>query len=72
MQDYETGKLRYSDLKGSVSDAVWATVSAIQERREAFPPERVAEVLRDGANRARPLAQAKMAAVRERIGLLNL
>ena len=72
MQDYENGKLRYSDLKGSVSDAVWATVSAIQERREAFPPERVAEVLRDGANRARPLAQAKMAAVRERIGLLNL
>lgn len=72
MQDYEQGKLRYSDLKGAVADAVWTTTAGIQSRREAFSPERVIEILRDGANRARPIAQAKMADVRKKIGLLEL
>jgi len=71
-RDYEGGSLRYVDLKGAVADAIWETAAAIQERRAKYPIERVREVLRDGAARARPLAQAKMAEVRRRIGLAEV
>jgi len=70
--DYEAGKLRYVELKGAVSDAVWATTARIQARKEAYPPERVREILREGAARARPAARAKIAQVRDRIGLASL
>ena len=69
---YEKGTLRYVDLKGAVSDAVWNTASRIQACKAEFPPERVAEVLRAGAARARPMAQKKIADVRSRIGLAAL
>jgi tryptophanyl-tRNA synthetase len=69
---YEKGTLRYVDLKGAVSEAVWTTAARIQSRKADFPPERVAEVLRTGAARVRPMAQKKMADVRSRIGLAPL
>jgi tryptophanyl-tRNA synthetase len=69
---YEKGTLRYVDLKGAVADAVWTTAARIQSRKAEFPPERVAEVLRTGAARARPMAQKKIADVRSRIGLAAL
>ena len=52
--DYEAGGLRYVDLKGAVADAVWTTAAAIQARKAEFPPERVRDVLRAGAAKARP------------------
>ena len=70
--DYANGTLRYVDLKGAVADAVWTTASRIQSRKAEFPPERVAEVLRAGAARARPMAQKKIAYVRSRIGLASV
>jgi hypothetical protein len=39
---------------------------------ERFPPERVREILAGGAERARPMARAKLEQVRERIGLIHL
>ena len=69
---YEKGTLRYVDLKAAVADAVWTTAARIQSRKAEFPPERVAEVLRTGAARARPMAQKKIADVRSRIGLAAL
>ena len=70
--DYAKGTLRYVDLKGAVADAVWTTASRIQSRKAEFPAERVAEVLRAGAARARPMAQKKIADVRSRIGLASV
>ena len=72
MGDYEAGKLRYVDLKGAVSDAIWETAEAFQKRAAELPEERVREILRAGAERVRPAAQAKMALVRERIGMLDI
>jgi len=70
--DYAAGTLRYVALKEAVSDAVWSTAARIQEQKSAFPPDRVKAVVRAGADRARPLARAKLAQVRNRIGLAEL
>ena len=71
MKDYEAGSLRYVDLKGAVSDAVWTAISRIQTAKEAYPLEKVQEVVEAGAGRARPLAEAKMVDIRKRIGLAS-
>jgi len=71
MKDYEAGSLRYVDLKGAVSDAIWTTLSRIQAAKEAYPLEKVQEIVGNGASQARPLAEAKMADVRKRIGLAS-
>ena len=72
MTDYKAGSLRYSDLKGAVSDVVWNKVAEIQAGKEAFPPDKVRDVLTAGAAKARPIAQAKVAEVRKKIGLISL
>ena len=72
LKDYEEGRLRYVDLKGETADAVWAAMARIQERKAQFPIEMVREVLRDGAAKVRPLAQAKIEEVRRRVGLLPI
>ncbi len=69
MADYEAGELRYVDLKDAVADAIWETCHRIQERRAAYPEERVRQVLREGAEAVRPLARATVDEVRERVGL---
>jgi tryptophanyl-tRNA synthetase len=72
MRDYEGGKLRYVELKGAAADSVWATMARIQERKAQFPMERVREILREGAAKVRPQAQAKVADVRRRVGLITI
>jgi tryptophanyl-tRNA synthetase len=70
--EYEAGSLRYVDLKGAVAEAVLGKAREIRARMERFPPERVREILAGGAERARPMARAKLEQVRERIGLIHL
>jgi len=71
LEVYAKGTLKYAELKGQVADAVWSVVRTVQERKESFSPAEVRRILAGGAERARPLARAKMATVRERIGLLG-
>jgi tryptophanyl-tRNA synthetase len=66
---HEAGELKYVDLKGEVADAVWATASAIQQRRAQWSDERVRQVLVESAERVRPAARETMRMVRQRIGL---
>jgi tryptophanyl-tRNA synthetase len=72
LAEYEAGRLRYVELKNAVADAVWSTLARIQERKAEFPEARVREVVRAGAERARPLARKKLDEVRRRIGLISL
>ncbi len=72
MEAYTGGRLKYVELKGAVQDAVWVAAAAIQARKRDYPRERVVEVLRNGAAKVQPVASAKMAEVRKRIGLLDL
>ena len=70
MKDYESGSLRYSDLKGGVEDAVMGLVMRFQQKKESYSEAQVVEILKAGAAKVRPYAESKMAEVRSKIGLL--
>ncbi|MBC7372389.1 MAG: tryptophan--tRNA ligase [Frankiales bacterium] len=62
----------YGDLKGAVAEAVVAEFAPVRERYAELiaDPAELDRLLADGASRARAVAAATMAAVRERVGLL--
>jgi tryptophanyl-tRNA synthetase len=64
------GRLMYKDLKESVAEHLLALLGPIRERRASIPPERLRQVLRDGAERARASAAVVLADARERLGLV--
>lgn len=69
-RDHAAGKLLYRDLKEALFTHLMATLRPIQERyRELQGRGDVDEVLASGAERARRIARATMAEVRERVGL---
>lgn len=69
LAEYESGTPMYGHLKGAVADAVWKRVSEIQERMESYPLSAVREILAAGADKARPLARAKIEDVRAKVGV---
>jgi tryptophanyl-tRNA synthetase len=62
----------YRELKEAVADSLVATLGPIQARYADLraDPATVPDILRDGAERARSRARAKVAQVRARLGLL--
>ena len=61
------------DCKRVLADSMIATLTPIRERAEQLRarPERLADILRAGAAKARALARETMARVRERMGFLE-
>ncbi len=68
---YTEGTIRYSELKQVLADALVEVLAPIRERYHQLVshPDEVWDVLREGAARARPVAQATMDEVRRRMGL---
>ncbi len=68
---YAEGTIRYSELKQVLADALVEALAPIRERYQHLVshPDEVWDVLREGAARARPVAQATMEEVRVRMGL---
>ncbi|MFN3974921.1 MAG: tryptophan--tRNA ligase [Dehalococcoidia bacterium] len=66
-----TAKRGCVDCKAELAEAINRYLAPFRERRAelATHPERVEEALREGARRARAIAQATLAEVRERMGL---
>lgn len=66
--------MRYGDLKKSVLEAVVAGLEPIQKRYAEITadPAYLNSVLREGAERVRPIAESTTRLVRERMGLYNL
>ncbi|MFN0101601.1 MAG: tryptophan--tRNA ligase [Bryobacteraceae bacterium] len=66
--------LRYGDLKKQVAEAVIAGLEPIQKRYAEITadPAYLNSVLREGAERVRPIAESTTRLVRERMGLHNL
>ncbi|MBM3768635.1 MAG: tryptophan--tRNA ligase, partial [Acidobacteria bacterium] len=66
--------LRYGDMKKKVIEAVVAGVEPIQKRYAEITadPAYLNGVLKDGAERVRPIAESTTRLVRERMGLYNL
>ncbi len=66
---YEEHKGKYKTLKEALIEDIEATIAPMRKLRDAITDEDVRQVLKEGAIRARGFASAKMAAVREKIGV---
>ncbi|OGH17140.1 MAG: tryptophan--tRNA ligase [Candidatus Levybacteria bacterium RIFCSPHIGHO2_02_FULL_40_18] len=68
---YKTTGVRYSEIKEKLAGAIYRELEPIQKRRAELEkdPEYVDRVIREGAEKARKVAQETVAEVREKMGL---
>jgi tryptophanyl-tRNA synthetase len=71
---YRKGKIGDVEAKKVLSEKLNAFLDPIRERRRALEarPDDVLDILREGARRARPIAQETLAQAREAMGLTSL
>ncbi len=69
--EYANGTLRYVDLKDTVAEAMFQELKPLQDRRQELEKDSayIDSVILSGAERARALAQATTADIRQRLGL---
>lgn len=60
---------KYKDLKEALIEDIDAALTPLREKYQSLSDEDVVAILRDGAEKARAVAAAKMEAVRKRIGV---
>jgi tryptophanyl-tRNA synthetase len=66
---YEEKKGRYKDLKEALIEDIEAAIAPMREKRASITDEQVKQILREGAEKARAIASAKMADVRQKVGV---
>ncbi len=66
---YEANKGSYKVLKEALIEDIETVVAPMRTKRDAITDEEVKKVLKDGAEKARAIASAKMADVRQKIGV---
>lgn len=66
---YESKKGKYKDLKEVLIEDIELVTAPMRERRASITDEDVKKVLSEGGEKARAIASAKMADVRQRIGV---
>ncbi|MBI4086642.1 tryptophan--tRNA ligase [Candidatus Kaiserbacteria bacterium] len=68
---YTQNEGNYKVLKEALAEDIDAFIAPLRERRESFAaqPEKVKEIIREGGDRAREVAEAKMKDVRQKIGV---
>ena len=66
---YESNKGKYKVLKDALIDDIEALVSPMREKYQAISDDDVRRTLKEGSEKARHYAAAKMATVREKVGL---
>ncbi len=66
---YDANKGSYKALKETLIEDINALVAPMREKRESITDDDVRAVLKEGSERARAIAAAKMQTVRERIGV---
>ena len=69
---YKTGEEGYGHFKKYLKELIWEEFSEAREKREMYlaNPDLVKNILADGANKMRKVADAKMMQVREAVGIL--
>jgi tryptophanyl-tRNA synthetase len=67
--EYATGALQYSKLKMVVFDILMAELKPIRERRAQLDETSVRKILKEGAEKARAVAEKTLAEAREHIGV---
>lgn len=70
-EEYKTTGLRYGDLKKELAEAIYKELKPIQERRKYFEehPEEVDQILLEGREYAKNIADETLREVREKMGL---
>ncbi len=68
----KNGTIKYSELKATLADAIADYFADFREKKKALleDKQRLAQILADGAARAREIAHATMQEVKEKTGLL--
>lgn len=69
--DYESGSVRYGDMKNFLAEAIYEELKPIQEKRKYFEenPVEVEQILADSRERCFEVAQDTMREVKEKMGL---
>jgi tryptophanyl-tRNA synthetase len=70
-EDYQTGTIRYGDMKKALAEGMVAFIGPIREKAEAIRNDLpyLGRVMEQGADKARASAQATLKLVREAMGL---
>ena len=68
---YKSSGVRYGDIKNELSEAIFAELKPIQEKRKELEtnPEYVDKVIREGNDKARKVASGTVLEVKEKMGL---
>lgn len=71
---YLTDGIRYGDLKSELAEAIYKELKPIQEKRAELVADkaRIDRVIKEGSEKARVVASATMAEVKEKMGFGNL
>jgi tryptophanyl-tRNA synthetase len=71
-QRYQAGKEGYGHFKKYLKELIWNEFEEAREKRAYYleHQDEVQDILNDGANKMRKIANAKMATVREAVGIL--
>lgn len=69
--DYREKRIRYSEMKQVIADAMYKELQPIQEKRKYFEehPEEVDQIIKEGNEKARIIASQTVREVREKMGL---
>jgi len=66
---YEANKKNYKALKEALIEDIEAIVAPMRAKRESLSDEEVKKVIKEGGEKARTIASAKMTEVREKVGV---
>jgi len=71
-QDYRERKIRYTELKEVLSQAIYKELKPFQERRKKFEenPKLIDSILKESLGRCSSMAEETMREVREKMGLI--
>ncbi len=67
---YQSGTLKYSELKAAVADSIIALLEPIQQRRQEISDDDITRALTQGYEHAQTLAQQTMQDVRQLVGFV--
>ena len=67
---YRDGEMGHKESKDILAENIIKMVTPMREKRESITDEDVMEVLKKGAEKVRPIAEAKLKDVREKVGLI--
>lgn len=71
VEDYRAGRIRYGEVKAYLAQAIFAELEPMQEKRKELESNTryVDKVIREGAEKAREVAQETLDEVKEKMGL---